>query len=104
MRTKGRNSLERFILQLKAFRLNFLFSTSLTNSLVCHPFLSLEGGQKGWRMIEYIGKTFNLDLFGGYVVIMIISIRIYFLIFLELSVSALFVNCLLNLDVRIYYI
>lgn len=42
MITQGGNLLERFILQLKTFRLNVLFSTSLTNS-VYHPFRGGEG-------------------------------------------------------------
>lgn len=59
MITQDRNVLERFILQPKAFRLNFLFSVSLTDLL--SAILFLVGGRR-WRMIECIRKTFNLAL------------------------------------------
>lgn len=86
-----RNLLQRFILKLKIFRLNFLFSTSLMNPVSLHHPLFV--GWRVWRIIERIGKIFNLNLLivYGYVYNHKLN-RIYIWMFLELSILALFRN------------
>lgn len=102
MITQGRNLLERFILQLKAFTLNFFYY--FFPHQLC-AILSLAKG-KGMEDNGIWKKKFNLDL-TSYLLLCYCNCdfnRIYFLMFLEFLMSALFVNCFLILEFQIYYI